>query len=359
LGLTNRMAAQALRKQTAESNALTRGEQIERDFLEQIDAYYSSPASSFHDNAIAKRFYTQRLNHLGWKPYPKDGLVTFGASGTGMCDRQIVFKNGGTKPEKSDDLPSRGRQRRQGSAIIEYLQLDIAHMQKRLGDRAKFVFVETKNGEYAMEDAAQSRKVIEHNGVQFAITAKPDGILQYGDDRLIFEYKTKATGITEMNGKLDFKGIQDDHFRQLIASSIVFGIREGLIAYESTQKPSWFSDEENKNVPKTRKTWRDGSPVSDFRPFHFYVTDEMQTELLDDLARQAKLVYAKEVPEMTVEFTGKCGFCPFTAHCKSLLTDDEKALLFSVEENYAKHPKMNGNYAHRNLRNYLDRVSNG
>lgn len=359
MGLTNRSAAQALRKQTAESNALNRGEQIEREFLEQIDAYYASPTSGFHDNAIARRFYQQRLNHLKWNPYPQDGLVTFGASGTGKCDREIVFKHGGTKPEKSDDLPSRARQRRQGSAIIEYLQLDLAHMRKRLGDRVKFELVETKTGEYAMEDAAQVRKVIEHNGVKFAITAKPDGILQYGSDRLLFEYKTKASGIVAMNGKLDFKGIQDDHYRQLIASSIVFGIREGIIAYESTEKPSWFSDEENKAVPKTRKTWREGNPIPDFRPFHFYVTDEMQTELLNDISRQAALVYAKEVPDMTVDFTSKCGFCPFTTHCKSLLKDDEKSLLFEVEQTYANHPQLNGKRAHKDLRNYLDGVTKG
>jgi hypothetical protein len=330
-------------------------QQLANEFINQMDAYYASPSSSFHDNAIARRFYQQRLNHLVFKPYPNDGLVTFGASGTNKCDREIVYKNAKVKTEKTDDLPSRGRQRRVGSAIIEYFQLDLVHMKKRLGDKALFTVAETKTGEYAFEDAAQVRKIFEHNGVKFAITAKPDGILDYENKKILFEYKTKATGIIEMNSKLDFSGAQDDHLQQVTAESLVFGIREGLIVYESTQKPSWFSDEDKKNVPKTRKTWKDGKPIPDLRAEYFYVTDEMQTALLDNLAKQATLVYSQEVPEIEFDMTQKCGFCPFTVHCKKTLTDAEKAKLRSIDELMAN-SHLGGKYQHNNLRNYLEGV---
>ena len=325
-------------------------------FLTQMDAYYALPSASFHDDKIAKRFYEQRLRHIGFKPYPQDDLVTFGASGTNQCDRQIVFKNAKVRTEKTPDIPFRSRQRRVGSAVIEYLQLDLAHMTKRLGNEALFTLATTKNGELAMEDAVQVRQVIEHNGVKFALTVKPDGILNYAADegrRFIFEYKTKASGVVEMNGKLDFSGgPQADHLRQVTAESIVYGIDEGFIVYESMHKPSWFSDEERKNVPKTRKTWRNGAPVSDMRVFYFRITDDMKRELLDDLARQAELVYNGEIPEMTVDMTSKCGFCPFKSHCKSVLTAEEMAMLVAVEERMAG-SEMGGKMAHNNLRNYL------
>lgn len=331
---------------------------IAKKFIEQMDAYYASPSASFHDNMIARRFYQQRLNHLKFKPYPNDGLVTFGASGTNKCDREIVYKNAKVKTEKSDDLPSRGRQRRLGSAVIEYFQLDLVHMQKRLGDKALFTVAETESGEYAFEDASQLRKVFEHNGAKFAITAKPDGILNYESKKLLFEFKTKATGIIEMNGKLDYSGAQEDHLQQVTAESLLFGVREGLLVYESTQKPSWFSDEEKKNVPKTRKTWHDGSPISDLRAEYFYITDDMQTKLLDSLAKQATLVYSGEVPEITFDMTQKCGFCPFTMHCKTTLSDAEKTKLHEIDAKMAV-STMAGKYQHNNLRNYLVDVSDG
>lgn len=334
-----------------------------------MDAYYASPASGFHDNRIARVFYEQKLRYLKWTPYPDDGLVTFGASGTDKCDLEVFFRNQKVKAPKSDDFPFRGRQRRQGSAIIEYLQLDMLHMPKVLGDKCKF-FIDTlpfgvepfakQGGEYAFEDAAQQRKVFEYNGVKFAITAKPDGLLCYYDTDaprpLIFEYKTKASGIKAMNSKLDFKGPDGGHLRQVIAESLVFGIREGIILYESTQKPAWFSDADNASVTKGQKTWIDGTPIPDIRPFYFNITDEMQEQLLADLARQAKLVYDGVQPKVTVDCVGKCGFCPFYGgHCQANISPENLAELREIEARYAR-SRQAGKREHQNLVNYLAEV---
>lgn len=334
------------------------GAELANIFIRQMNAYYSLPSSSFYDSKIERKFLTQKLTHLGFKPYPNDGLVTFGASQTNLCDRQIVFKNAKVRTEKTPDLPFRSRQRRVGTAVIDYVQLDICHVPKRLGNDAVFTFATLPNGEWAFEDAMQVRQVIEHNGVKFAITVKPDGILNYRDDanrRFIFEYKTKASGVVEMNGKLDYSGAQDDHLRQVTAEAIVFGINEGFIVYESVHKPSWFSDEDKKSVPKTRKTWREGEPLPDMRAMYFYITEEMKTALLDDLARQAELVYNGEIPAMSVEMTSKCGFCSFKTHCKSILTAEELAELQAVEARMAS-SSMAGKREHTDLRNYLAEI---
>jgi hypothetical protein len=333
-----------------------------------MDAYYASPSSSFYDNAISRRFYEQKLRYLRFDPYPNDGLVTFGASGTAMCDRQLVLKNAqGVKPEKSDDLPFRGRQRRQGTAIVDYVQLDLVHMQKRLGVNAKFTMAERENGEWDFEDTAQQRVIFEYPNpetgeiVKFAITAKPDGKFNYAPDgsRIIFEYKTKASGLRAMNGKIDFKGAQDDHIRQVTAESLVFGIDEALIVYESTQKPAWFDDAQSTSVTKGQKTWEDGQPRPDLRACYVKITDEMKAALLSDLARQAALVYEQraggEVPEVTAESTGKCGFCQFSGYCRKTITSDNLAKLQRIDSAMAA-SQMAGKAEHRNVMKYIAEV---
>lgn len=299
------------------------------------------------------------MRYLKFTPPPDDGIVTFGASGTDKCDLEVFFRNQKVKPQKSDDLPFRGRQRRQGSAIIEYVQLDLVHMQKRLGDKAKFTVATMESGEYAFEDAAEQRVVFEYDGVRFAITAKPDGFLTYQPDssRLLFEYKTKASGIRAMNSKLDYKGAQADHLRQVTAESLVFGVREGILLYESTQKPAWFSDEHNAGVTKGAKTWRDGAPIPDVRSFYFYITDEMQDALLRDLARKARRVYEGAKPDVTVEMTDKCGFCAFFGgHCQASLSAENLAELQAIEARMAR-SSLAGKKDHRSLRAYLDQVT--
>ncbi|MBA4542052.1 hypothetical protein H1164_03935 [Thermoactinomyces daqus] len=259
------------------STGENRGDRIVREFLEQLDMYYSHPKSNFYIERIEREFYEQKLQHLTFQPYPNDGLVTFGASGTDKCDREVYYRNQKEKPEKREDIPFRGRQRRQGTAIVDYVQLDLLHMPERLGDKAKFTVARTKSGEFAFEDAVKHRAVFtvrlpDGYVCKFAITAKPDGILEYEGRRLLFEYKTKATGIKSMNQKLDYSGPDGHHIDQVVAESLVFGIREGIILYESTQKPSWFSDEEKKSVSKGQKTWIDGKPLADLRAFYFSVT---------------------------------------------------------------------------------------
>ncbi|WP_010495025.1 hypothetical protein [Paenibacillus elgii] len=344
-----------------------------------MDAYYASPKSSFYDNGLTRRFLEQKLRYLRYEPYPDDGLVTFGASGTALCDRQLVFKNDrATRAEKSADLPFRGRQRRQGTAIVDYVQLDLVHAQKRLGRAAKFTMAERETplgpplacetvSEWDFEDAAQERRIFEaphpETGelVKFAITAKPDGKFVYEPDgsRILFEYKTKASGLRAMNGKLDFKGAQADHIRQVTAEALVFGLDEALIVYESTQKPAWFSDEENASVTKGQKTWADGRPRPDLRAFYVKITDEMKSSLLADLARQAALVYEQrgggEAPAVTVEMTGSCGFCQFRDHCAYTVTDANYEQLKRIEGAMAA-SQMAGKAEHRRLVAFLGGV---
>jgi hypothetical protein len=259
-----------------------------------------------------------------------------------------------------------------GTAIVDYVQLDLVHMRKRLGADAKFTMVERKwpninVTDWDFEDAAQERRAFEYPHpetgelVKFAITAKPDGKFRYEPDgsTIIFEYKTKASGLRAMNGKLDYKGAQDDHIRQVTAEALVFDIDEALIVYESTQKPAWFDDAESTSVTKGQKTWADGKPRPDIRAFYVKVTDEMKAALLADLARQAALVYDVKAgapnPDVTVEMTDGCGFCNYRDHCHKTLTDDNLARL-QRQENALSSSQLAGKAEHRRLMAFLAEV---
>lgn len=357
------MSGNGLRRRARARFEVEREHQIINDFTNQYDRYYANPNSSFYDADLERRFYAQKMKYIGYFPRPKDGIVTFGASQTALCDRQAIFKYGNVKPEKTDDIPFRGRQRRLGTAVIDYVQLDLVHMPKVLGDDCKFRVKENEDGEFMFEDAAARRRVFEvtmDDGYvcRFALFAKPDGILEYEYGDLLFEYKTKATGLRSMNSKLDYKGPDESHMRQVTAEALVFGIDEGIILYESTQKPSWFSDEENKSVTKGQKTWKDGRPLPDARPFYFRVTDEMKESLLNELARQARMIYEGDLPEVTPEMTLKCGFCQFRDHCHENLTMENIERLRETEARYAR-SSLAGGYAHRLLRDYLEGLPGG
>src|SRR5690606_10143883 len=116
------MSGNGLRRRARARVDADREIQLINDFTNQFDRYYANPNSSFYDAALERRFYTQKMKYIGHIPRHKDGVITFGASQTALCDRQAIFKYGNVKPEKTDDIPFRGRQRRLGTAVVDYVQ---------------------------------------------------------------------------------------------------------------------------------------------------------------------------------------------------------------------------------------------
>ncbi|MFP3427608.1 hypothetical protein, partial [Pseudoalteromonas sp. SIMBA_162] len=84
-----------------------------------------------------------------------------------------------------------------------------------------------------------------------------DGILQYKDgSRVGFEFKTKSTKQDTIH---KLKKPSPSHIQQTVAYSLLFGIDEYLITYESVSKDEWRS-----------------GPIAyeDIKPFYVKVTEK-------------------------------------------------------------------------------------
>ena len=125
-----------------------------------------------------------------------------------------------------------------------------------------------------------------------------DGQLIYLPDmsKLVFEFKTKSTTIASV-GTYKMREAMPSHKFQCTAYSLIFGMDEFLIVYESVAKDSWTKGAEAK---------------PDMRAFYIKVTDADREALLDFLAETARKFYAGELPEADRE---KCLFCVYKAQC--------------------------------------------
>nr|WP_207732375.1 PD-(D/E)XK nuclease family protein [Heliobacterium chlorum] len=227
------------------------------------------------------------------------GMVTFTPSSASKCERELYFRADRIPKEEGEMLPYQRRWVRNGSAVHAAVQRDLLYAEKYLKDPT-FSVVRTKTGLPAWEKNIRQVRPLEYNGIPFQIYGMMDGVLQYQDGvKIGFEYKTKSTTLGAI-GNYKMKDAQEDHKTQCIAYSLLFGLREFLIVYESLAKDSWTKGDEAK---------------ADMRAFYFAVTDEDRNQLLHKFATVAQMYYAGKLPAKAIE---KCIFCPYKMKCKEI-----------------------------------------
>ena len=125
-----------------------------------------------------------------------------------------------------------------------------------------------------------------------------DGILDYNPEgiKVGFEFKTKSTTIAAV-GEYKMKDAQDGHKTQCVAYSLIFGLTEFILMYESLAKDNWTAGNEAK---------------SDIRTFYLNVTEKDRTELLDKFAAVVADVKKDKLPKGD---TDKCFFCEYKDIC--------------------------------------------
>lgn len=229
----------------------------------------------------------------------KKGWVTFSPSSSDKCDRELWYK--ALRVDKEEELlyPYNRRWTRNGSAIHAAVQKDL--MYGELMENPAFRVVRTKQGNRpAWERFIRVVKPFTHNGVDFQLYGMMDGVLEYTKDgsKIGFEFKTKSTTLGAI-GDYKMKDAQDSHKQQAIAYSLLFGLDEFLICYESLAKDSWGKGEEAK---------------PDMRSFYIKVTDEQRNALLDKWAVVAQQYYDKDLPNPDLE---RCIFCSYKGRCAS------------------------------------------
>jgi hypothetical protein len=301
MSLVNRKGAADLRSKVVAYRGDERARTLERDILLHFDSIHSQDYRT--DNEIERALIADELNDLDRNfddlGFIK-GLITFAPSSASKCERELAFKAYKVAKDETPTIPYQKRWTRNATAVHRATQRDLLYGEKIL-PYPKFKVRRGEDGRPCWERNIQTVKRFEHNGVEFQIFGMMDGQLIYTpDDSVIgFEFKTKSTTLAAI-GEYKMKEASPDHRLQCVAYSLLFGLDEFLIVYESLAKDSWSKG-------------KDAKP--DMRAFHVRVTEDDRLWLLDKFARVAEQYYNGEIPRPDYS---KCMFCPFKTRCEEV-----------------------------------------
>lgn len=299
MSLFSREKAQKLRERVLDKES-ERGQRLAGGLWNMFNELHSM--DYYEDREIEELLLEQKKHEIKvmdfFKTLPKD-VVTFSPSGAGKCRRELVYKAQRAKKDEVQRYPYQRRWTRNSTVVHGAVQTDLLYAEKKL---AKPIFTVARmkdNGLPAWESNLKTVKRISHKGVDFAVYGMMDGVLIYTPDgsKIGFEFKTKSTTIGTV-GHYKMKDAGADHKLQCVAYSILFGIDEYIITYESVAKDGWTKGKEAK---------------PDLRTFYHRVTEEDRQELLDKWAETAKAKYNNELPERELD---KCIFCPYKTVCE-------------------------------------------
>lgn len=243
---------------------------------------------------------TLELDSIGKRVQTPAELVRFNPSGASKCKRELFYRGIRAKKDDFTMYPFQRRWTRNATAVHGAVQRDLLYAEKLLKNPL-FKVKRLENGLPAWEKNLQTYKVFKHKGVEFVLIGMMDGILTYERDgsEIGFEFKTKSTTIGTV-GYYKMKDAQESHKLQCVAYSLLFGMDEFILMYESVAKDGWLKG-------------ADAKP--DFRTFYLKVTEEDRVALLDKFAEVTKSVQANGAPERAVD---KCLFCQYKSTCNEI-----------------------------------------
>lgn len=297
MGVVDLKKSEKLRNTVLEEMEGERAEELEEAILDQFDQIHS--IDFFPDPDIERLLLRQQekeIEELRKRPQLEKGIVCFKPSGASKCERELFYTALKVKPDEMVMFPYQRRWTRNSSAVHAARQRELLYCEKLIENPA-FKVARTSEGLPCWESNIHTVKKIEHKGIPFYISGMMDGILEYRDGSKIgFEFKTKSTTIAQV-GAYKMRDAQESHKMQTVAYSLLFGINEFLIVYESVAKDGWDKG-------------ADARP--DMRAFYVKVTESDRQQLLDKWAWVASQCYAGEVPDGDYS---KCIFCPYKSRC--------------------------------------------
>lgn len=291
--------ARKLRAETIGKDLETVGSKMAQHMVDHFNTF-NGLQHRRNDIEIERLLLRQRehdIELIGKKPsYPMD-LIKFNPSGASKCPLELYYRATGVEAVEDDKYPYHDRWTRNSSAVHEVVQRDLLYAEKVLNN-PKFTVVRTEKGLPAWEQNILRWKVFEHKGQSFVLNGMMDGILNYTPEGMVvgFEFKTKSNTIGQV-GNYKMKDATESHKLQCVAYSLLFGIDDYIIMYESLAKDGW-----NKGIEAKQ----------DIRAFHFHVTEDMRQALLDKFSEVVSCVEKGIEPEQELD---KCLFCPFKYMC--------------------------------------------
>ncbi|MEY8748924.1 hypothetical protein [Alkalicoccobacillus gibsonii] len=298
----NRGGASDLRQSV--KNNMGRGEELATAIVDHFNRV-NSINPLWDDKEIETLLLQQKeyeVSQIGKKPdYPKM-FARFTPSSATSCDRELFFKNLKTDRDEKDMEPWQKRWTENSTGAHEARQRNLLYAEKYLKNPAFKVEKLPANAKYplkeglpAWEKQLENWKVIEHKGHTIVVSGMMDGILEYKDgSRIGFEFKTKSNSVAQIK---QLKDAAPYHKSQCVAYSILFGIDEFVLTYESVAKDKWG-------------TGMGARP--DMKAFYIKVTERQRQKLLDKWVNVSAHV---DTGEMIDGDNSKCMFCPFKETC--------------------------------------------
>ncbi|KTS84431.1 hypothetical protein NS115_03610 [Paenibacillus jamilae] len=301
MSLVNRAGAKRLRQQVQSDRGGGREQDLKKGIIDHFNELHS--VNFWTDKEIEKQIIDDELKDLDSSFADvglKDGIIMFSPSSASKCERELFLKATKAKKDTVTMYPYQRRWTRNSTAVHRAVQKDLMYAEKVLKDPL-FTVERTEDGRPAWEKNIAHVVQLEHRGIPFQLYGMMDGILRYSPDgsRIGFEFKTKSTTIAAV-GDYKMREATPDHVTQCTAYSLLFGVDEFLITYESVAKDSWMKG-------------ADARP--DMKAFYVHVTEEDRLRLLDKFADVAEQFYDGEIP--APDFS-KCIFCPFKTRCKEV-----------------------------------------
>ena len=301
--LFNRGGAKEL--QQSVRNKMGRGEELATAIVKHFDKITSK--NIWADKEIETLLLRQKeyeVSLIGEKPsYPKD-LPRFSPSSADSCNRELFYKN--LKASRDEDNMTSWQRRwtENSTGVHEARQRNLLYGEKYVNNPDFTVerIVDKDNplrdGLPAWEKPLEGWKVITHKGVKIVVTGMMDGILRYKDGtRVGFEFKTKSNSVAQIKQIKKQGSPAPHHKKQCIAYSILFGIDEFLVTYESVAKDKWGTAQGGRE---------------DMVAFYIKITEKQRQDLLDKWAGIGENVETGELPDGDNK---KCMFCPFKTEC--------------------------------------------
>lgn len=294
------------------------------DFINLMDTWHSSPEiwDDQLDAELNLMEYQVRTTHKPKLAWGKRGTKYFSPSSANSDARELYLKLSKAPRDQVEEPPFRGRWKRLGTTFGDVIQSDLMyihkHYEKVHGKQPEFLpkFVELtdKNDENAKkfpawEKYAQKILWVKHRGHSIPILGQPDGLLKHTPTgkTVGLEIKSKQT-TSAQTSHYSMRTPNEDHIKQVINYSIMYGVDDFIIFYGNLSKKGWF------------QTPEDYEKTPDIRAFHIEVTEEQRTELLDYYADVLDAVATKTPPKMDVE---KWTFNNFKTETAKSLTENE------------------------------------
>lgn len=294
------------------------------DFINLMDTWHATPEvwDDKLDADIHKMEYQVRTTHKPRLSWGKKGTKYFSPSSANSDARELYLKIAGAPRDRVTEPSFRGRWKRLGTVFGDVIQSDllyIAKHYKRVHGKdpeylPQFVKLSDRNGENtksfpAWEKFAQRVVWVDHRGHSIPIVGQPDGILEHTPTgkSVGLEVKSKQT-TSAQTSMYSMRAPAEDHIKQCVNYSIMYGVDDFIIFYGNLSKKGWF------------QTPEDYAKTPDVRAFHVHVTEEDRTELLDYYADILEAVEAKKPPKMNIE---KWTFNNFKLETAKTVTDEE------------------------------------